>query len=105
MIYTIDELRAIILPIAQKHKISAVYLFGSYARGEATEESDVDILIDREGSDLQSAFDMGGFYNELCECIEKEIDLVTVQMLEQKSTQERKPDFVNDVRKEMVKLL
>ena len=43
MIYTISEIQAIVTPIAQKHKLKAVYLFGSYARGTATENSDVDL--------------------------------------------------------------
>ena len=46
MIYSLGELKRIIEPIASKYDISLVYLFGSYARGEATDSSDVDILID-----------------------------------------------------------
>ena len=46
LIYTIDELKQKIVPIAARYNLPAVYLFGSYARNEATEESDVDILID-----------------------------------------------------------
>ena len=42
-IYTIEELREIITPIAIQHNVEKVYLFGSYARGEATENSDVDL--------------------------------------------------------------
>ena len=45
MIYTIEALKKIIEPIAKKHKIPAIYLFGSYARGVATEESDIDIAL------------------------------------------------------------
>ena len=40
MIYTIEEIRRIITPIAKKYRLPAVYLFGSYARGDATETSD-----------------------------------------------------------------
>ena len=43
-IYTIDEIREKVKPIAEKYGIEKVWLFGSYARGEATEESDVDLL-------------------------------------------------------------
>ena len=41
-IYTIDEIRRIAAPIAARHGVAALYLFGSYARGEATPESDLD---------------------------------------------------------------
>ena len=54
MIYTIDELREIVAPIARKYGLRAAYLFGSYARNEATENSDVDILIDRTGSSVHT---------------------------------------------------
>ena len=35
MIYSIEDIKAIVTPIAQKHGIPAVFLFGSYARGMA----------------------------------------------------------------------
>ena len=48
MIYTIEEIRRRITPVAVRYRLKAVYLFGSYARGEATDESDIDLLIDTE---------------------------------------------------------
>ena len=104
MIYTIAELRERILPITQKYKIPAVYLFGSYARNEATDKSDVDILIDREGSTIRGLFDLGGLYTELRESVGKEIDLVTLQTLHQESTKNRTPWFVDNLEKDMVRL-
>ena len=50
--YTLDEIRHIITPIAQKYNLSAVYLFGSYARGTAREESDLDLLVDLPGRQI-----------------------------------------------------
>lgn len=79
-------------------------MFGSYARNEATDTSDVDILIDRTGSKIRGMFDMGGLYEDLCAGIGKEIDLVTTQTLEQKSTLERTPWFVKNVKAEMRKI-
>ncbi|MCD8395770.1 MAG: nucleotidyltransferase domain-containing protein [Lachnospiraceae bacterium] len=104
MIYTLDELKSRVNPVAKKYQLKAVYLFGSYARNEATEESDVDILVDRQGSIIRGLFEMGGLYNDLKESVGKEIDLVTTQMLEQKSTQERTPWFVDNLKEEMVKI-
>ena len=54
LVYTIDELRQILTPIAGKYDIQAVYVFGSYARNEATENSDVDVLIQRRSSNPTS---------------------------------------------------
>lgn len=42
---SIEEIRKKIFPVCQKYAISEAYLFGSYARGDATEESDVDLRI------------------------------------------------------------
>lgn len=50
MICTLNEIRRIIVPIAQKYDLSAVYLFGSYARGTAREDSDLDLLVDTTGA-------------------------------------------------------
>ena len=44
-IYTVEEIRAIVQPILEKHHIGRAYLFGSYARGEQTAESDIDVMV------------------------------------------------------------
>ena len=54
MIYTLEQLKELIAPIAEKYRLSAVYLFGSYARGTAKEASDVDLLVDTTGTSLTS---------------------------------------------------
>lgn len=104
MVYTIDDLKERIAPIAKKYELHEVYLFGSYARNEATDESDVDILIDRTGSKIKGMFDMGGLYNDLCDTVGKEIDLLTTHVLEQNSTRHRTPMFVANVYHERVKI-
>ena len=83
MIYTVDELKRIIGPIAQKYEIPAVYIFGSSARNEATENSDVDILIQRKGSKIVSLFDLGALYNDLDEELGIGLDLMTEDSLTQ----------------------
>lgn len=76
MIYTNEEIRHITAPIAASYGVKSLSLFGSYARGEATEESDVDLLLDR-GSALRG-WEIGGLYMDLSEALGKELDLVTV---------------------------
>ena len=44
MPYSIEQLRDIITPIARQHGVKRVYLFGSYARGTATDRSDIDLI-------------------------------------------------------------
>ena len=48
MVYTIQQIQARVLPIIQKYRIPSMYLFGSYARGDATEDSDLDFLVPPE---------------------------------------------------------
>ena len=73
-VYTIDELADIITPIAQELGVERVYLFGSYARGEATSDSDVDILID--SGKIDSYFGIGKLYSRLNRALEKDLDIV-----------------------------
>ena len=75
MIYTIDQLRAITVPIAASYGVKRLSLFGSYARGEATETSDIDILVDR-GS-IPGGWTIGGLYEDLCAALGKELDMIT----------------------------
>ena len=59
MIYTLDDIEAKIIPIAKQYNISKVYLFGSYARGEENENSDIDIALDLE--DVSKYMDIYGY--------------------------------------------
>ena len=43
--YTIEEIKNKAVPIAKKYGVKKLSLFGSYARGEADEKSDVDFLF------------------------------------------------------------
>jgi hypothetical protein len=49
--------------------------------------------------------DMGSLYTDLRDEVGKEIDLVTTQTLEQRSTLERTPEFVESVRAEMRRII
>lgn len=101
MIYSIDDLKKRIAPIAVKYNLPAVYVFGSYARGEATDDSDVDILVDRTGSKVKGIL-IGGLYNDLCESFEKEVDMVTTAALEQENTKRDTPLFVENLKRERI---
>ena len=102
--FNIEKIKQLITPVAEKHKLRSVYVFGSYARNEATEESDVDILIDREGSEIHGIFAMNALYNELKAALGKDIDLVTLQSLRQKSTLSSNGAFIENVMNESVKI-
>ena len=40
--YTLDEIREKVVPVAKKYGVEKIWLFGSYARGDTDEKSDVD---------------------------------------------------------------
>lgn len=61
--YTIEEIKTIVEPIARKYGVERVYLFGSYARDDITENSDVDLRVDK-GS-LKGMFALCGLYTEI----------------------------------------
>ena len=54
------------------------WLFGSYARGEETEKSDVDILILPDKTQHFSLFTLSGMYEDLKELLGREVDIITV---------------------------
>jgi predicted nucleotidyltransferase len=58
--YSIDEISNIVAPIARAFGIRKLAVFGSYARGEATEKSDLDFHIIDRGS-LRGLFKLAGF--------------------------------------------
>ena len=104
MIFTLAEIKSRVLPVIQKYNIPAMYLFGSYARGEATEESDLDFLVDTTGTKLTSLLSLGELYCDLEEIFHKEIDLITVRAVTQNISTESDRDFRDAVLRERVKL-
>ena len=74
---TLDELRATkrdaILAIAARHGVSRIRVFGSFARGEARNDSDLDLLI--ETGPAQSPFFPGGFLADLEDELGRPVDV------------------------------
>ena len=79
-LYTIDDIRKIVGPIAEKYCLPAVYVFGSYALGTQTPTSD----IDTSGTSLTSLFSLGALYNDFDNAFKVPVDMVTVGAIEQK---------------------
>ena len=75
-ILTIKQIKEKIRPVITKHGIKDVYLFGSYARGEATRNSDVDIYCDK--GDVKGLFESVGLIKEFEEALGKKVDVVTI---------------------------
>lgn len=61
-------------PLCKQNKIKYLGVFGSYARGEDTLQSDVDLLVDFEHT--KSFFELAHIQSEFEKIFEKKIDLV-----------------------------
>lgn len=68
-----------IITILKANDVKKAAIFGSFARGEATKSSDVDILIEFKGK--KSLFDLAGLKIELEEAIGRKVDVVTYKSL------------------------
>ena len=75
-VLTIKEIRTRIKPVMDKHGIKEVYLFGSYARGEAKPSSDVDLFCEK--GDVDSLFRKAAIIRELKEALGKDVDFITL---------------------------
>lgn len=67
--------RGEIIAVAKRYGASDLRLFGSLARGDATESSDVDLLVRLEPG--RSLFDLGGLLMDLRELLGVKVDVVS----------------------------
>ena len=89
-----NDIVNIVKPIADKYKINKVYLFGSYARKEATSESDIDFIVyGGENFKLTKIF---AFAEELRKALKKDVDVFEINEVNQDS------DFYKNIIKERV---
>lgn len=91
-IFTIKDIKNIVKPIAEKYRVKEIYLFGSYARGEANENSDLDFLVyGGERFKLTMIFSLA---EELREVLKKDVDVFEINEINKDS------DFYNAIMKE-----
>ena len=72
-----------ILAVARRHGVSNVRVFGSVARGETHESSDVDFLVDIERG--RSLLDLGGLLMDLADLLGCGVDVVTEKSLRERA--------------------
>lgn len=75
-VLSLEKISEIVKPIALKYNVEAVYLFGSYARGEATADSDLDFLV--FGGDTFKKTLIFALAEELREAFEKAVDVFEI---------------------------
>ncbi len=79
---TIEELKKKIQPVLAKYSVNKAAIFGSFARGEMKEGSDIDILV--ELLESHSLFDFIAIKQEIEEKIGFKVDLVEYSTLHPK---------------------
>ena len=91
--YTIDEIKAAIYPIGREYGIKRMSLFGSYARGDAKVDSDIDFhLIDPGG--LWGYFKLCGLKNALKDRLGVNVDVLTTGAMDSEILEAIKRDEV-----------
>lgn len=93
-LFTVNEIRRIASVIAERHGVERMFLFGSYARGDAKPDSDLDFLIDK--GRIRGLFALGGLYADLEEAFGVPIDLLTTDSLDE--------NFMKEITSEAVRI-
>ena len=78
--HSIEELRAIIAPVAERYGVDRIYLFGSRARGDFSESSDYDFYVEAER--IKSLFEMTEFRLDLRDAVGNEIDVISTKRMD-----------------------
>jgi predicted nucleotidyltransferase len=76
---SVQNIKAQIVPVLKKYDVSKASLFGSVTRDEATEVSDIDVLVRFEGE--KSLLDLAGLKIELEELLGRNVDVLTYDSL------------------------
>lgn len=95
MPYTIEEIKAKAMPIAVRYGVDALSLFGSYARGEADEKSDLDFLIQK--GNMKGLLSYCGMIADLEDVFHCHVDLIIKNAIKDKQ-------FLQEIGKDEVKL-
>jgi predicted nucleotidyltransferase len=80
-VYTLDEIKNIVNEISKRHGVERIFLFGSYARGNAKPDSDLDFRVDK--GRIRGLFALGGLYADLQEAFGIPVDLLTSESLDE----------------------
>ena len=79
--FTLHEIQEVVSRLAKQYGAKRVYLFGSYARGDMTDSSDIDLRIDK--GDIRG-FQLAGFLLDLEDTLGVPVDLIPTTSLDQR---------------------
>ncbi len=76
-ILSIEDIKCALMPIAKRYKVEAIVLFGSYAKGIADGQSDVDLIV-FGGSDFRPT-DIFAMAEEIRHSLRKKVDVYEIR--------------------------
>lgn len=82
-VYSIDEIKRLLYEILSNTEVERAILFGSYAKNESTEDSDIDIVIDSKGKVNGLKFFL--IMDMIKEKFQKEVDVIEQIEIEENS--------------------
>ncbi len=88
---SISDIKRIVGDIARQYGAERIYLFGSYARGEATEASDIDLRIDKG---MVHGLQFAGLLGDLEDALGRKADLISTKGMDMQFRQAIAPDEV-----------
>ena len=78
-VYSMDEIKEKLFPVFVSYPIVRAVLFGSYAKGKQTLNSDIDILIDSNGK--IKGIDFFGVREDIMEALDISVDLIEASQI------------------------
>ncbi len=97
MILTQENIKNVVQDYFKDKPVNKVYLFGSYARGEADENSDVDLIFSLIDNTRISYFGLAGYLVDLEKQLFKKVDLIEDKFVY--------PEIKEQINKEKILLL
>ncbi len=73
---TIEEIKKVVAKIAPEYKITKVTLFGSRARGDNRDDSDIDLIVEFDKEKIVTLFDLSGIMIDLEEIFGLKVDVI-----------------------------
>jgi hypothetical protein len=89
--HTISEIQEIVSKLAREYGAQRVYLFGSYARGDMTEDSDIDLRIDKGSI---RGLEFAGLLGDLEDALGTHVDLISTAGMDDSFLEEIHQDEV-----------
>lgn len=96
----ITEIKKLTEPVFKEYGVEKAYIFGSYARGDYNENSDIDIIISSKS--IRSLLIIGAILEALKLVLKKEVDLIEEECFEEDEIDEIDQEFYDKIKRERV---